>query len=276
MINIFYINLDTRVDRQDNIIQQMSNLNLVAQRVSASVGKDLSVEEKSFIDYDKFLCLMKRTITDGEIGCALSHRRIWKYILENDIDYALVMEDDVIFDKRLVEVISDCQNYEYFDFINFSTTTPYSYDSQVARSFIDKGMYNRPKCPQLLKEWKLLEWRNKWRIYKLKPITDELTICECDPAPALGSGYIISKKAAFEFLQSSNHLFYPIDYVWRFATGELKQGFISIPLIVQTQADSDILGRDRKFRLSVKQRAHRLLLKRARRNRIRDVKKMYG
>lgn len=43
MINIFYINLDNRVDRQDNIIQQMSNLNLVAQRVSASVGKDLSV-----------------------------------------------------------------------------------------------------------------------------------------------------------------------------------------------------------------------------------------
>ena len=276
MINIFYINLDTRVDRQDNIIQQMSNLNLVAQRVSASVGKDLSVEEKSFIDYDKFLCLMKRTITDGEIGCALSHHRIWNYVLENDIDYALVMEDDVIFDKRLVEVISDCQNYQYFDFINFSTTTPYSYNSQVARNFIDKGMYTRPKCPQLFKEWRLLEWRNKWRIYKLKPITDELTICECDPAPALGSGYIISRKAAFEFLQSSNHLFYPIDYVWRYATCELRQGFISTSLINQKQVDSDIFGREEKCELNITQHVHRLFLKRARRHRIKDIKKMYG
>ena len=276
MINIFYINLDNRVDRQDNIIQQMSNLNLVAQRVSASVGKDLSVEEKSFIDYDKFLCLMKRTITDGEIGCALSHHRIWNYVLENDIDYALVMEDDVIFDKRLVEVISDCQNYQYFDFINFSTTTPYSYNSQVARNFIDKGMYTRPKCPQLFKEWRLLEWRNKWRIYKLKPITDELTICECDPAPALGSGYIISRKAAFEFLQSSNHLFYPIDYVWRYATCELRQGFISTSLINQKQVDSDIFGREEKCELNITQHVHRLFLKRARRHIIKDIKKMYG
>ena len=276
MINIFYINLDNRVDRQDNIIQQMSNLNLVAQRVSASVGKDLSVEEKSFIDYDKFLCLMKRTITDGEIGCALSHHRIWNYVLENDIDYALVMEDDVIFDKRLVEVISDCQNYQYFDFINFSTTTPYSYNSQVARNFIDKGMYTRPKCPQLFKEWRLLEWRNNWRIYKLKPIADNLMICECDPAPALGSGYIVSKKAAFEFLHASENLFYPIDYVWRYATGELRQGFMSTSLITQKQVDSDILGREEKCELNITQHVHRLFLKRARRHRIKDIKKMYG
>ncbi|MBO1531095.1 glycosyltransferase family 25 protein [Psychrobacter sp. F1192] len=276
MINIFYINLDGRVDRQHNIIEQMFDLGLVAQRLPASVGKDLTIQEKSFVEYDKFLCLMKRPITDGEIGCALSHRRIWQYILDNDLDYALIMEDDVIIDKRLVNVIRDEQNYQSFDFINLSTTTPYSYDNQVARSFINQGINTRPQCSKLLNKWKMLEWRNKWRIYKLKPISNELVICECDPAPALGSGYIISKKAAFEFLQSSNHLFYPIDYVWRFATGELKQGFMSIPLIVQTQLDSDIFGREKESKLGVRQSIHRLFLKRARRHRIRDVKKMYG
>lgn len=276
MINIFYINLDSRKDRLLSMQEQLTILSLSAKRFSASIGKRLSVKERLFVDSHKFTCLMKRPVTDGEIGCALSHRRIWQYIIDNDIDYSLVMEDDVTIDKRVVEIISNYQNYQDFDFINLSSNDPYSYDEKVAKKLLSQDVNKRPIDTTLLKLWKQLEWHNNWHIYKLKPVSHNLIICECDPAPALGSGYIVSKKAAFEFLQASENLFYPIDYVWRYATGELRQGFISTSIITQKQVDSDIPGRDEECKLNITQRVHRLFLKRARRHRIKDVKKMYG
>lgn len=33
----------------------------------------------------------------GELGCFESHCRVWRYIVENDIHRALVLEDDVVF-----------------------------------------------------------------------------------------------------------------------------------------------------------------------------------
>lgn len=135
-------------------------------------------------------------------------------------------------------------------------------------------MNKRHIDPKFLKLWKQLEWCNNWRMYKLKPIADNLMICECDPA--LGSVYIVSKKASVEFLHASENLFYPIDYVWRYATCELRQGFISTSLINQKQVDSDIFGREEKCELNITQHVHRLFLKRARRHRIKDIKKMYG
>ena len=120
MIDVFYINLDSRKDRLLSMQEQLTALNLSAKRFSASVGKHLSTKERLFVDSHKFTCLMKRPITDGEIGCASSHRRVWQYIVDHDIDYSLVMEDDVIIDKQVVEVISNYQNYQDFDFINLS------------------------------------------------------------------------------------------------------------------------------------------------------------
>ena len=43
------------------------------------------------------------------------------------------MEDDVIIDKQVVEMISNYQNYQDFDFINLSSNNPYSYDEEVAK-----------------------------------------------------------------------------------------------------------------------------------------------
>jgi GR25 family glycosyltransferase involved in LPS biosynthesis len=36
----------------------------------------------------------------GSCGCALSHKRLWKKIVDEDIDRAIVFEDDVIFHEK--------------------------------------------------------------------------------------------------------------------------------------------------------------------------------
>lgn len=276
MIDAFYINLDNRIDRRKNIEKQLSTLDLKAKRISASVGSELTKEQMSFVNFEDFYCLMKRPISPGEIGCALSHRRVWQQIVEQDINYALILEDDVTIDKRLIELLKKGSFYNNYDFINLSTTEPYTCNKKAIDILLSQGVTTRPKDKELLQLWKTLEWRNKWNIFYLKPLNEDLAICECDPAPALASGYIISKKAAQNFLDTSKDLYIPIDYIWRYSPGKLRQAFLSEPLVTQTHNDSDILDREQTYKLSLRQKLRRTRLKKMRNDRINDVKKIYG
>lgn len=276
MIDTFYINLDCRVDRRENIESQLSAFNIKAQRVSASVGGELTQEQKLFVNFEDFYCLMKRAISNGEIGCALSHRRVWQQIVDKNIDYALVLEDDVIIDKRLVDLLRADDFYYNHDFINLSSSEPYTCHAQVIDQLLNQDIIIRPKDNKTLRIWKQLEWRNKWNIFKLHSIVGDLVLCECDPAPALASGYIVSQRAAKEFLHASDNLCTPIDYIWRYAVGELKQSFISTSLIIQSENDSDILDREKVYQLTLSQKLRRRSLKKLRIARVNDVKRMYG
>jgi GR25 family glycosyltransferase involved in LPS biosynthesis len=39
-------------------------------------------------------------LSAGEVGCFLSHRRCWQHILDEDLDYALIVEDDLAIDAE--------------------------------------------------------------------------------------------------------------------------------------------------------------------------------
>ena len=47
-----------------------------------------------------------RNINNGEIGCMLSHIKCWKYIIDNEIPIAIIIEDDayIEYNKRALEV----------------------------------------------------------------------------------------------------------------------------------------------------------------------------
>lgn len=56
----------------------------------------------------------------GEIGCSLSHYFVWKFICENQISEALILEDDTVFlldfNKELNLLLSSNLNYDLFFF----------------------------------------------------------------------------------------------------------------------------------------------------------------
>jgi len=71
--------------------------------------RNLDVDElKQFIDKRAMIKRYGRTLTPGEIGCALSHRNIYHDLVIRDIPLALVIEDDVIplFDNHFEHVMS--------------------------------------------------------------------------------------------------------------------------------------------------------------------------
>ncbi|MFH1454833.1 MAG: glycosyltransferase family 25 protein [bacterium] len=65
-----------------------------------------------------------KTVTKGEIGCALSHRRILETMLKENFDYVLILEDDVelspnfkkILDQELTKRDAGITKWEYISF----------------------------------------------------------------------------------------------------------------------------------------------------------------
>jgi glycosyl transferase family 25 len=57
-----------------------------------------------------------RQLTDGEFACALSHRKIYQSILDENLLGALILEDDIIVDGRLIEFLQT-RTYERADLV---------------------------------------------------------------------------------------------------------------------------------------------------------------
>ena len=121
MLKTFYINLDTSQQRNARMVDQLQALGLPFERIAAVNGATLSQQQKSLVDEEKFLLNTKRHIKDGEIGCAISHRLIWQRMLDDNIAYALILEDDVTIDKAILSVLQVATTSQVFDFLNLSS-----------------------------------------------------------------------------------------------------------------------------------------------------------
>lgn len=99
----FLINLNKDTERYAFMDAQLQSLGLRYQRVEAVYGKEyLDGSVKTDVRYDKTLSdkhnKLGRSLTPGEIGCAISHHNVYKKIIDNGIDFALILEDDIKFD----------------------------------------------------------------------------------------------------------------------------------------------------------------------------------
>lgn len=80
-IGIFLINLDDRKDRLDSSTKQLNAIDLPFVRVSAVPSKN--VEESIFL-------------TDSVLACWKSHLKTYSILVESDLEYALILEDDFL------------------------------------------------------------------------------------------------------------------------------------------------------------------------------------
>jgi GR25 family glycosyltransferase involved in LPS biosynthesis len=104
---IYYINLDRRPDRDENVKKELSKLNFngPVERIPAVDGRELDIPNLSdnlITKEGKADALNKNAglyyvMTPGAIGCALSHHNLATKIIEemSDDQYVLILEDDV-------------------------------------------------------------------------------------------------------------------------------------------------------------------------------------
>lgn len=84
-----------------NFIQNFKFFGIEYEFISEIYGKNLSDKELEKSVYDYKNCF----ITLGKIGCALSHLKIYQKMLDENIPYALILEDDAIFTQDTLKYI---------------------------------------------------------------------------------------------------------------------------------------------------------------------------
>jgi GR25 family glycosyltransferase involved in LPS biosynthesis len=90
-IPCFYINLDRSQDRDQHIVSQTSRLGWTCHRVPAVDGKQPG--QLDIIARNDFLGM-----TNSELGCVASHLKAIHTAWMANLDYALILEDDVCFE----------------------------------------------------------------------------------------------------------------------------------------------------------------------------------
>jgi glycosyl transferase family 25 len=105
-IPIFVINLPQSTDRKAFMQSQCESMGISPVFIDAVNGKDLSNSEVSqYCNQKKAKQLYGRELLLGEIGCALSHKKIYQKIVDENIPYAVILEDDAILKKDFPIVV---------------------------------------------------------------------------------------------------------------------------------------------------------------------------
>ncbi len=98
------INLDRSPERLAWFQAQAAALGLVFERVPAVDGRALPEAERARL---RGLMSGRNAMSDGEIGCLLSHREAWRRVAEGRGEWAFVAEDDVHLARAAARLLAD-------------------------------------------------------------------------------------------------------------------------------------------------------------------------
>ncbi|MAD90205.1 MAG: glycosyl transferase family 25 [Pseudoalteromonas sp.] len=128
---IFIINMASSIERWHTTSSRLQAIGLEGTRFEATVGKALSEQEvASWYSAELNLKRHHRNMTPGEIGCYISHMRIWRKMRDENIPFCIVLEDDIKIEPHLVDVIEQIDKLSKWDLVKLS--------DNCANSFIDE------------------------------------------------------------------------------------------------------------------------------------------
>ena len=91
-MQIFVINMDKDIDKLKKIKKSAAINNINFERISGVSINNEYIKKSPDISH-----LMKLFGTKGMIGCFLAHKKVWSKIVLDNIPYAVICEDDIIF-----------------------------------------------------------------------------------------------------------------------------------------------------------------------------------
>ena len=103
-MKIFVISMKSYKARREFQIRQAKSLNLDISFIDAINGSDLSSEELQNAANE-----WTRPIFSKDVGCYLSHRKVWQEVCKEE-QKCLVVEDDVIFSSKIKQILNSIEN----------------------------------------------------------------------------------------------------------------------------------------------------------------------
>jgi glycosyl transferase, family 25 len=112
-IQSLIINLKSNIERKTSMIEKIKNTKLTNYTfVEAIDGKTELHNHKFKIIPNWIDPIDKEEITVGCIGCALSHYKCWKHVVDNKLDKAIILEDDTTFLDNFDEMINYIDQFD--------------------------------------------------------------------------------------------------------------------------------------------------------------------
>ena len=96
-MKIFIVNLQSSVDRRERMKFLLAEKGITDYEfIEAVDGRKMSEEEQEHVfDQKKAFQWYGRICRPGEIGCTLSHQKCYRKMVDEGIDVALILEDDI-------------------------------------------------------------------------------------------------------------------------------------------------------------------------------------
>ncbi|WP_215396850.1 glycosyltransferase family 25 protein [Rheinheimera oceanensis] len=106
---IFIINLDRSVERYQHALEQLAPWpDLPIERVSAADGRQMSEAElNQYYSFSLNQQYYHKILKPGEKGCYISHIWCWQEIVAQQLDFALILEDDFVVKSNLSALLSE-------------------------------------------------------------------------------------------------------------------------------------------------------------------------
>lgn len=141
MFPVYIVSLKKDFTRRNTISKKLNEYKIGHKFVDAVVGKELSPEEISMLNLQGIKKRKRRSPTFGELGCSLSHQKIYNEMINNHIEWAIILEDDAIIDKRFADF------YHKLESINLSLEPSNIYllggqEGLVDRNLVALSLFN--------------------------------------------------------------------------------------------------------------------------------------
>lgn len=94
--NTWVINLDRCKNRWNMTKTRLKNIGIIPKR-----WKAIDKNSKEIENLYKNLKGINVGMNTGTIACYLSHKRLWEYLYSVEVPYAIIFEDDIIFNKGI-------------------------------------------------------------------------------------------------------------------------------------------------------------------------------
>src|SRR6185369_13913990 len=171
---ICVVNLERSPERRRFMQQQFASLHLSYRIINASDGKQLSREELQKYSKRHTLKFKRRELSTGEIGCALTHARIYQQMLVENLEEVLILEDDIVITPDLLRVL-----------------------------------LQRRKFPP---EWEAVNFANTWaQAIPGEPVCENYEICRFKGIANRTSAYLINRRGAKKLIEHVYPIRLPAD-----------------------------------------------------------------
>lgn len=104
---IFVINLERSADRRTAMAARLDPLHVPYTFFKAVNGHELDIDTLAAYDKTRRRLYFGKDLTKGEIGCLLSHRAVYQHMVDNNIENAIVLEDDVFIEPTFPQVVRE-------------------------------------------------------------------------------------------------------------------------------------------------------------------------